>query len=163
MCGWPDLVGAELSKSFSETLQGKFDTQGPPVWLSEDHTAFFSVHKQLLHTCIDWKLALTAIDVTEPERQPNQLFFIDMQNQSRRQQDAEGCGYRSDKRLVLRSAGDGDVEYAFSAFPPQNILEQNASFGAILLERAAGIGSVAGLLVRFGGRLSRDGADACGQ
>ena len=102
MCGWPDLVGAELRKSFSETLQGKFDTQGPPVWLSEDHTAFFSVHKQLLHTCIDWKLALTAIDVTEPERQPNQLFFIDMQNQSRRQQDAEGCGYRSDKRLVLR-------------------------------------------------------------
>ena len=102
MCGWPDLVGAELRKSFSETLQGKFDTQGPPVWLSEDHTAFFSVHKQLLHTCIDWKLALTAIDVTEPERQPNQLFFIDMQNQSRWRQDAEGRGYRSDKRLVLR-------------------------------------------------------------
>jgi len=59
--------------------------------------------------------------------------------------------------------GDGDVEYAFAAFPPQNILEQNASFGAILLERAAGIGSVAELLVRFGGRLSRDSADACGQ
>ena len=59
--------------------------------------------------------------------------------------------------------GDGDVEYAFAAFPPQNILEQNASFGAILLERAAGIGSVGELLVRFGGRLSRDSADACGQ
>ena len=162
MCGWPDLVGAELRKSFSETLQGKFDTQGPPVWLSEDHTAFFSVHKQLLHTCIDWKLALTAIDVTEPERQPNQLFFIDMQNQSRRQQDAEGAVIVATNGLSF-DGGDGDVEYAFAAFPPQNILEQNASFGVILLERAAGIGSVAELLVRFGGRLSRDSADACGQ
>jgi len=76
-----------------------------------------------LHRGRERELAAAAIDVAEPQRKPDEFLFVDVQGQPRGQQNAERRGDRGDERLVLGSPGDRDVEDAFAAGLPENILK----------------------------------------